>query len=97
MKKTLTTLMVLALALVATSAMAGDGAWSFYGKLHTSINMIDDSANSQLGLSSNTSRIGSRGTRSSTRTSPSSGRSRAPSTWRRRTPTGAPTATPSWA
>jgi predicted porin len=61
MKKTLTTLMVLALALVATSAMAGDGAWSFYGKLHTSINMIDDSANSQLGLSSNTSRIGFKG------------------------------------
>ena len=61
MKKTLTTLMVVALALVATSAMAGDGAWSFYGKLHTSINMIDDSANSQLGLSSNTSRIGFKG------------------------------------
>ena len=52
MKKMLTTLMVLAFALAATSAMAGDMAWSFYGKLHTSINSINDSENSQLGLSS---------------------------------------------
>ncbi len=61
MKKMLTTLMVLAFALAATSAMAGDMAWSFYGKLHTSINMINDNVDSQLGLSSNTSRIGFKG------------------------------------
>lgn len=61
MKKMLTTLMVLAFALAATSAMAGDMAWSFYGKLHTSVNTINDSENSALGLSSNTSRIGFKG------------------------------------
>lgn len=61
MKKMLTTLMVLAFALSAASAMAGEMDWSFYGKLHTSVNMINDSENSQLGLSSNTSRFGFKG------------------------------------
>lgn len=61
MKKMLTTLMVLALALAAGTAMAGDMNWSFYGKLHTSINVINDSENSAFGLSSNTSRFGFKG------------------------------------
>ena len=40
MKKMLTTLMVLAFALSAASALAGDMDWSFYGKLHSSINYL---------------------------------------------------------
>lgn len=61
MMKMVTTLMVLAVALGATSAMAGDMDWSFYGKLHTSVNLMNDSEDSQLGLSSNASRFGFKG------------------------------------
>lgn len=61
MKKMLTTLMVLALALSAATAMAGDMDWTFYGKVHSSINMLSNGENSQIGLTSNTSRFGFKG------------------------------------
>ncbi|MBE0565236.1 MAG: porin [Krumholzibacteria bacterium] len=61
MMKMVTPLTVLAFALGATPAMAGGMDWSFYGKLHTSINLMNDSEDSQLGLSSNTSRFGFKG------------------------------------
>jgi len=61
MKKMLTTLMVLAIVLVATTAMAGDMDWKFYGKLHTSINTINNGEDSALSLTSNTSRFGFKG------------------------------------
>ena len=61
MKKTLTTLMVLALALAATSAIAGDTDWTFYGKVHSSINYQSNGENGQIGLTSNTSRFGFKG------------------------------------
>lgn len=61
MKKMFTTLMVLAIALSAATAMAGDMNWSFYGKVHSSINYLDNGQNSQLGLTSNTSRFGFKG------------------------------------
>lgn len=61
MKKMLTTLMVMAIALSAATAMAGDMNWSFYGKAHSSINYLSNGENSQLGLTSNTSRFGFKG------------------------------------
>jgi predicted porin len=61
MKKMLTTLMVLAIALTAVSATAGDVDWKFYGKVHASINYLSNGENSQLGLTSNTSRFGFKG------------------------------------
>lgn len=57
-KKMIMTLVLLT-ALVAGAAHAGD--YTIYGKLHTSVNMISDSQDSQLGLSSNTSRFGVKG------------------------------------
>lgn len=61
MKKMLTTLMVLAFALGAMSALAGEMDWSFYGKVHSSVNYLSNGENSQLGLTSNTSRFGFKG------------------------------------
>ncbi len=57
-KKMILTLVLLT-ALVAGMAHAGD--YKIYGKLHTSINMVNDSEDSQIGLSSNTSRFGVKG------------------------------------
>ncbi|MDX2474818.1 MAG: porin [Candidatus Krumholzibacteria bacterium] len=59
--KVITTLMVLLIVLTAGVASAGDMDWSFYGKFHSSINMLSNGENSQLGLSSNTSRYGFKG------------------------------------
>jgi predicted porin len=53
-------MLVLLTAVVANAASAGDT--TVYGKLHMSINSINDSENSALGLSSNTSRFGVKGT-----------------------------------
>lgn len=60
-KKLLTTTLVLAVLIAAGSAFAGDMDWKFYGKLHSSINMLSNGENSQLGLTSNTSRFGFKG------------------------------------
>ncbi len=60
-KKLLTTMLVLAVVATAGTAMAGDVEWKFYGKVHSSINMMNNGENSQLGLSSNTSRFGFKG------------------------------------
>lgn len=60
--KKLITLLVLMIVMVGGTAMAGDDAgYKLYGKLHQSLNMMNDSDNSQLGLSSNTSRFGVKG------------------------------------
>lgn len=57
-KKMILTLVLLT-ALVAGAAQAGD--YKVYGKLHTSVNMVSDSEDSQLRLTSNTSRFGVKG------------------------------------
>ena len=59
--KVITTLMVLLIVLSAGVASAGEMDWSFYGKFHSSVNMLSNGENSQLGLSSNTSRYGFKG------------------------------------
>ena len=61
--KVITTLMVLLIVLTAGVATAGDASWSFYGKFHSSINYLSNGENSQLGLSSNTSRYGFKGSK----------------------------------
>ena len=60
-KKLLLTLSVLTLVL-AGAAFAGDANWTFYGVAHASLNSLNDGTDSQLGLTSNTSRFGFRGT-----------------------------------
>lgn len=52
--------MILVLAL-ASLAVAGEMNYSLYGHLHMSTQMVNDSDNSQLTLSSNTSRFGVKG------------------------------------
>lgn len=60
--KKMITLLVLMIVMVAGAAMAGeDFEYKVYGKLHSSINMMNDSDNSQLSMSSNTSRFGIKG------------------------------------
>ena len=59
-KKMILMLVVLS-ALVAGMATAGDANWKVYGKLHTSLNMVSDSEDSQMRLTSNTSRFGLKG------------------------------------
>ena len=59
--KMFTTLMVLLIVLSAGTAIAADANWTFYGKLHSSINLLSNGENSQLGLTSNTSRYGFKG------------------------------------
>lgn len=61
--KKMTALMVLVAMLVAGAAFAGDMDYTIYGKLHTSVNYLSDSDESQLGLSSNTSRFGIKGSK----------------------------------
>lgn len=53
-------MLVLLTTLVAGAAMAG-GNYKIYGKLHTSVDMVNDSENSQISLASNTSRFGVKG------------------------------------
>ncbi len=60
-KKLLTTMLVLALVVTAGSAIAGDASYKVYGKLHTSLNMLNNGDNSQLGASSNSSLFGVKG------------------------------------
>ncbi|MBK6733637.1 MAG: porin [bacterium] len=60
-KKMLLTLSVLTL-LTAGAAFAGDANWNFYGVGHVSLNMLNNGSDSQLGLTSNTSRFGFKGT-----------------------------------
>jgi len=57
-KKMLITMLVL---VAATSAMAGDMDWKFYGKLHTSLDYLSDGEEAALYLASNTSRFGFKG------------------------------------
>lgn len=59
-KKLLITMLVV---MAATSAMAGDMDWKFYGKLHTSIDYLSDGDESGLYMSNNTSRIGFKGSK----------------------------------
>jgi predicted porin len=56
----LITLMVLMVTLITGSALAGDG-YKMYGKLHLSVDMLNDSEDSQIQLSNNTSRFGVKG------------------------------------
>ena len=60
-KKMLLTLSALTL-LMAGAAYAGDANWTFYGVGHVSINSLNDGTDSQLGVTSNTSRFGFKGT-----------------------------------
>ncbi|MBK8167522.1 MAG: porin [bacterium] len=60
-KKLLLTLSTLTL-LMASSAFAGDQAWTMYGVAHASVNSLSNGNDSQLGVSSNTSRFGFKGT-----------------------------------
>ena len=57
-KKLLPVLMVMAFA---AAAVAGDMSYTVYGKLHLSMQMNNDSENSQLSMSSNASRFGLKG------------------------------------
>ncbi len=59
--KVFTTLMVLLIVLAAGTALAGDMTYKVYGKLHTSINMLNDGNESGFSLTSNTSRFGIKG------------------------------------
>jgi predicted porin len=60
-KKMLLTLSALTL-LMAGAANAGDANWTFYGVGHVSLNSLNNGNDSQLGLTSNTSRFGFKGT-----------------------------------
>ncbi len=57
--KRITALMVLVAMLVAGAAFAGD--YTIYGKMHASVNYLSNGDDGQLGLTSNTSRFGIRG------------------------------------
>lgn len=59
-KKLLLTLSALTL-LMAGASFAGDTEWSFYGVGHASLNSLNNGEDSQLGLTSNTSRFGFKG------------------------------------
>lgn len=59
-KKLLLTLSALTL-LMAGAAFAGDTNWNFYGVGHVSLNMLNNGNDSQLGVTSNTSRFGFKG------------------------------------
>lgn len=59
-KKLLLTLSALTLVL-AGAAYAGDTEWSFYGVGHASLNSLNNGEDSQIGLTTNTSRFGFKG------------------------------------
>ncbi len=56
--KKMIALMVLATMLVTGAAMAGDEAFTVYGKLHASINYLSDGDENAFTMTSNTSRFG---------------------------------------
>jgi predicted porin len=60
--KKMITLMVLATMLVAGAALAGDN-YTVYGKLHTSIDYMSDTEDSQIMMANNTSRFGFKGSK----------------------------------
>jgi len=60
--KKMIALLVLATILVSGAAMADDG-FKIYGKLHTSIDYMSDSDNSQIMMANNTSRFGFKGSK----------------------------------
>jgi len=55
-------LLVLATILVSGAALAGDG-YKVYGKLHTSIEMLNNSEDSQIRMANNSSRFGFKGSK----------------------------------
>jgi predicted porin len=55
-------LLTLSVLMLAGGAFAADSDWSFYGVAHSSLNMLNNGEDSQLGLTSNTSRFGFKGT-----------------------------------
>ncbi len=60
-KKMLTAMLVLMVVLAAGTALAGDTHYKFYGKLHTSIDVLNDGNENTIALNSNTSRFGFKG------------------------------------
>jgi predicted porin len=60
--KKMIALLVLATMLVTGAALAGDG-FKMYGKLHTSIDYMSDTEDSQIMMANNTSRFGVKGTK----------------------------------
>ncbi len=60
--KKMIALMVLATMLVSGAAMAGDG-FKVYGKLHTSLDYMSDSEDSQIMMANNSSRFGLKGSK----------------------------------
>ena len=56
-------LLVLATILVSGAAFAGDENFKIYGKLHTSIDYMSDSSESQIMMANNTSRFGVKGSK----------------------------------
>ena len=61
MKNLLITLMVLLIVLAAGTDLAGDMTYKVYGKLHTSLNYINDGDQTGFTMTSNTSRFGVKG------------------------------------
>ena len=61
MKNLLITLMVLLIVLAAGTALAGDMTYKVYGKLHTSLNYVNDGDQTGFTMTSNTSRFGVKG------------------------------------
>ena len=59
--KKMIALMVLMIVLVAGVATAGDAGFKVYGKLHISLDYLNNSEDGQLALASNTSRFGFKG------------------------------------
>jgi len=60
-KKLLTTMLVLAIVVSAGTAFAGSMSYKVYGKMHTSLNILNDGDESAMGLTSNLSRFGVKG------------------------------------
>ncbi len=60
-RKMLLTMSILTLVLTG-AAVAGDTEWTFYGVAHASLNSLSNGNDHQLGLTSNTSRFGLKGT-----------------------------------
>ncbi len=61
--KKMIALLVLATILVSGAALAGEDAYKIYGKLHTSIDMVSDSDESQIVMANNSSRFGFKGSK----------------------------------
>ena len=61
--KKMIALLVLAAILVSGAAIAGDENFKVYGKLHTSLDFMSDSDESQIMMANNTSRFGLKGSK----------------------------------